>query len=241
MQEIRVDRRFRGPPNSGNGGYVCGILARHVGPNAVVTLRRPIPLDRKLALIRHTDGATLFAGEELLAEARPDVIEIDSPATVSFEAAQAASASVAEHDHRHPLPGCFVCGPERTSGDGLRLRPGPIGDGLLATPWRPDAALCADDGLVAAEYVWSVLDCPSGFAAAWRQPDSAILLGRLAASIRGRPAPGDLCVITAWPTRQDGRKLHAEAALFGKGSTLLAVARATWIIVSREVLAAAGT
>jgi hypothetical protein len=27
---IRIDRRFRGPPESGNGGYVCGCLAQFV-------------------------------------------------------------------------------------------------------------------------------------------------------------------------------------------------------------------
>jgi len=27
MQTITIPRRFRGPPNSGNGGYVCGLLA----------------------------------------------------------------------------------------------------------------------------------------------------------------------------------------------------------------------
>ena len=30
MTEIIIIRRFRGPPNSGNGGYVCGMLANAV-------------------------------------------------------------------------------------------------------------------------------------------------------------------------------------------------------------------
>ena len=30
MQTMTIPRRFRGPPNSGNGGYVCGMLARQI-------------------------------------------------------------------------------------------------------------------------------------------------------------------------------------------------------------------
>ena len=30
MTSIIIDRRYCGPPNSGNGGYVCGRLARHI-------------------------------------------------------------------------------------------------------------------------------------------------------------------------------------------------------------------
>jgi hypothetical protein len=30
IQKMTIARCFRGPPNSGNGGYVCGMLARHI-------------------------------------------------------------------------------------------------------------------------------------------------------------------------------------------------------------------
>jgi NADPH:quinone reductase-like Zn-dependent oxidoreductase len=32
MQTMTIARRFRGPPNSGNGGYVCGMLAHATFP-----------------------------------------------------------------------------------------------------------------------------------------------------------------------------------------------------------------
>ena len=41
METITIARRFRGPPNSGNGGYVCGMLARHIAGAAEVMLRAP--------------------------------------------------------------------------------------------------------------------------------------------------------------------------------------------------------
>ena len=36
----------------------------------------------------------------------------------------------------HPFPGCFVCGPDRAEGDGLRLFPGGLGPGRTACTWR---------------------------------------------------------------------------------------------------------
>jgi hypothetical protein len=41
---LNVARRFCGPPDSGNGGYVCGFIAGFVEGAAEVTLRLPPPL-----------------------------------------------------------------------------------------------------------------------------------------------------------------------------------------------------
>jgi hypothetical protein len=106
-------------------------------------------------------------------------------------------------------------------------------------PWTPDASLTATDGLVAPEFVWSVLDCPTGYVS---QCDSEtgnfnvlpILLGRLSVRIDGRPRPGERCVMTSWKTGSEGRRLIAEAALFGEEENLLAVGRAIWIVVDRQ-------
>ena len=43
MLTMTIPRRFCGPPNSGNGGYVCGTLARCIPGAAEVTLRAPPP------------------------------------------------------------------------------------------------------------------------------------------------------------------------------------------------------
>src|SRR5207247_2174029 len=47
-------------------------------------------------------------------------------------------------------------------------------------------------------------------------------LGRLAVCIEGRPRPGERCVVTSWQNGSDGRRLIAEAALFGEEEHLLA-------------------
>ena len=56
MQTMTIPRRFRGPPNSGNGGYVCGMLARQIAGAAEVTLRAPPPLETELGLVEVGTG-----------------------------------------------------------------------------------------------------------------------------------------------------------------------------------------
>ena len=40
---IVLERRFNGPPATANGGYACGVVAKHVDGPAAVSLRRPGP------------------------------------------------------------------------------------------------------------------------------------------------------------------------------------------------------
>ena len=54
METMTIPRRFRGPPNSGNGGYVCGMLGRQIAGAAEVTLRAPPPLETKLDLVEES-------------------------------------------------------------------------------------------------------------------------------------------------------------------------------------------
>ena len=39
MRDVVIARQFRGPPNSGNGGYVCGVLAQGFDGPATAVLR----------------------------------------------------------------------------------------------------------------------------------------------------------------------------------------------------------
>ncbi len=42
---VVIERRFRGPADSGHGGYTCGLLAREIPGAAEVSLRVPPPLE----------------------------------------------------------------------------------------------------------------------------------------------------------------------------------------------------
>jgi len=247
MTSIIIDKRYCGPPNSGNGGYVCGRLARHIGAGAEVTLRAPPPLDRPLDVVAIDGGQwELRDGAMVVATGRPASVEVTRLEKASFDEARTAELLTLIKPHEHPLPTCFVCGPARAKGDGLRIFAGPLvrqscdDSAVLAATWTPDPTLTAEDGLVAPEFLWSALDCPTGYASSYdRERGSSdrtpILLGRMSARIETRPRPGERCVITAWQTGRDGRKRVAEAAAYGETGTLLAVARATWIAVDRQV------
>jgi hypothetical protein len=247
MSSIVIDKRYCGPPNSGNGGYVCGRLAQHIPGCAEITLRAPTPLNRPLDVVATDDGSwVLRDGDTVVAIGRPASVELARMEKASFDEACAAELLTPVKPHAHPLPKCFVCGPSRAKGDGLRIFAGPLvrrsrdASAVLAATWTPDSTLTADDGFVASEFLWSALDCPTGYASSHDRESgnfdrTPILLGRMSARIEARPRPGERCVITAWAVGRDGRKRVAEAAAYGEGGALLAVARATWIAVDRDV------
>lgn len=130
--------------------------------------------------------------------------------------------------------------------DGLRLFAGPLsrqtGEDrtVFAVPWMPDPTLASDDGLVPPEFVWSALDCPTAYVLQYDRQTGGfdakpILLGRLSVRIDGRPRLGERCVVTSWEIGREGRRLTAEAALFGEQGNLLAIGRAVWIAVDRRM------
>jgi len=237
---ITIDRRFRGPAASANGGYACGVAAAQLsdaGGPVEVTLRSPPPLDSPIEVERAGERAVFREGAQLIAEAAVRTsLTIEPPAPVSFdEATQAARRCPwTAADAGHPYPGCFVCGPDRAEGDGLRIFPGAVtGRNVAAAPWIPDSSLAGADGRIRPEIVWSVLDCPSLFGmVCFEVWEGRPLLGRLAAEILSSPLVGDRCVCVGWFERRDGRKFHAGSALFSERGELRALGQATWITVA---------
>jgi len=246
MKSVVIEKRFCGPPRSANGGYVCGLLAAHIDGNAEITLLAPPPLGRPLDIVADEHGVELRMEETTLATGRRVRIDIPEIPIVSLCEAQDAVRRSPYDESRHPLPMCFVCGPARVDGDGLRIIPSPVPprpdykSGMLAAPWVPYSNLASEDGAVAAEFIWAALDCPTGYAGVGAQHlgmtgAEAILLGRMSARIERRPFPGDRCIIIAWPNGRDGRKLFATGALLSSDGKFLAVAQATWLLVDRRI------
>jgi len=237
MSQLLIKRRFCGPPNSGNGGYVCGLVANYVEGCAEVTLRSPPPLEQPLDIRKGDDNAVaLCDGDSVVATARSGSLEITAPPFVPFVDAQAAAAQPLIAPEEHLLPTCFVCGPDRGHGDGMRLFAGPVANspGLLAVPWIPDDSLPHEDGRPLAEILWAALDCPTGYAAYAAIPE-AMLLGRMVVAIHERPLLGEKCVVTACFVERAGRKIVTDGAVYGENGHLLAAARNTWITVPLEV------
>jgi hypothetical protein len=233
-ETIRIAPRFCGPPGNGNGGYVCGLLARHIEGDAEVTLRRPVPLERDLDVEVNADGVVLRNGDDVLAQAVPVSVSLTLPEVVSVDDARrvAGTARVMREPGLHPFPDCFACGPNRAAGDGLRLIPSAIdGRDVAAVEWVPDPSL-AENGsnTVRREIVWSALDCPSSFAM-YLEPEleGPYVLGRLAGHMETHVEVGRTYVATAWRDAVDGRKLFSGTAIRAEDGTPVAWARATWI------------
>ncbi|MCZ7589561.1 MAG: hypothetical protein M5U27_12055 [Gaiella sp.] len=219
-ETVTIDRRFRGPLRSANGGYACGLLGSRVGAAAEVTLRLPPPLERPLTIRQEGERLLLEDGDLLVAEAVPGDPGLAPPVPPEPAAAAAAAEGVGAFGPAE-FAECFVCG-TREDGSGLSIHPGPVPgrDGLVATTWVAHG--------VSPEVVWAAIDCPGAYAAG--DPGRGeVVLGRMTARIDRLPEEGEPCVVVGWPLGEDGRKLYAGTALYGLDGEPLAVARQIWI------------
>jgi len=225
---VVIEQRFHGPPESGQGGYTCGLLAREIAGAAEVSLRSPPPLERELTIARGDDETLLLRdGDTLVAEGRPTTLALDVPPLVGLDEAQAAMPGYSGFA-RHAFPTCFGCGPDRAEGDGLRLFPGPVaGRDVIACTWSPHHGLADDDGHVRPEFIWAALDCPTAFAGV--MDGGPVVLARLSGRIDQPIRAGDPHVITAWHLDRDGRKHHSACAIATAAGDVLAVSQALWI------------
>lgn len=230
-ESLIVPARFSGPPGAANGGYMCGVVAGLLeAETAEVSLRSPAPLGRRLAVLRTGDAVAVSDEETLVAEGRPGDLDIDAPAPIPVPEARAAMlAGEGRWFAHHPFPGCVVCGPARAAGDGYRVFPGKVGEGLFAAVWEPDVSLAGEDGTVLPECVWAALDCPTAAPVATFGEGRPIVLARFTARLDGPVATGEEHVLLSWPLGRDGRKRHGACALYDSRGRLLATSRALWI------------
>ena len=231
---VTIDPRFNGPPGSGHGGYSAGRAALLLdAPVAEVTLRRPPPLGTPLEAVAADGGFDVRDAEQVVLAARPATLAVQAPVPVGIEAAGAASERFAWR-HDHPFPTCFGCGPERDPADALCLFCGPVGDGRCAVPWTPAAWTGGD--VVAPEFVWAALDCPSS-APVHATISAPVVLGRLTVALERAVPVGRPHVIVSWLEEVDGRKRHTGVALFDEAGERLAVGRAVWVELARPLAA----
>lgn len=243
---LTIPARFNGPPDSGNGGYVAGRVAEALaqalglpsrGPDAPwveVTLRTPPPLDVELSSTVEGDppGMTVSAAEVTVAEARllvapPDAVQPVAP--VPVEQARAAESRYGGLQ-AHPFPTCWVCGPQRATGDGYHLRPGHVDEGRTACTWTVAESAADPDGAVPAAAVWAALDCPGAWTALI--DGRPIVLGRMAAHVLDVPVVGEQCLVMGQRLAGEGRKTFTLTSVYGQDGRDLGHAAATWIALA---------
>jgi hypothetical protein len=224
-ESLRVPSRFNGPHGSGNGGYSCGIVAGLLGGVAEVSLRRPVPLDTELGVVREgNDGVRVLAGDALVAEGRVAEVDLELPAPVGPSEAHLAAQRY-RGSSENLFSGCFVCGKARE--DSFEVFAGPVESRqLVATPWTPPPWSADASGRVRPEFVWAALDCPTYFAAYAGEEGALSFLARFAVRIDADIAAGAEHVVIAWPIETDGRKRYAGSALLSAERETLAVASA---------------
>jgi hypothetical protein len=227
QQFLTIAPRFCGPPTSGNGGYVAGMLARFSRDTLRIRLHCPPPLSVPLLVERdEVGGVFLKSQNEVVASGAPDRLELDVPPAPNYLEALRAARNFSGFQ-RHPIPGCFVCGPARARGDGLRIFPTVIeGRGLVAAPWMPDESI-SPAGKVLPEFMWAALDCPGYFATI--NDGRPALLGQFTAHVDRLVHTGESCVVIGWRIGVEGRKHTVGTALFDGNRELCARALAVWI------------
>ena len=239
-----IPARYCGPTSSGNGGYTAGLLAERFAnhpspapdcPVVEVTLRKPPPLETDLRVEHLLDAPVtrLLDGETLVAEARCTDEELRP-----VDAVPVGVATEAMHGYAglrsHPFPRCFACGPAREEGDGLRIFPGPVGDGRVASTWVPHESLAEasdllDPGVqrVGLGTTWAALDCVGGWTTDLE--GRPMVLGQIAARVDALPVVGEPHVVVGAEVLTEGRKTFTASTIYDSDGRIVARARHTWI------------
>ena len=181
---IAVGRRFRGPDvggGTGNGGYVCGLVALAAGPGSrAVEIRRAagVPLDRPLVVRVEKGEAVLSDDEGPIARTTSADLAVTEPMPPPLDVARRVSALLPEearewgaHATRFRSVLCagiggrlvMDCASSRGRWTGPTRRCAGRAGGGVAAGWR---RFSMRRGRLRAEFVWSALDCPGGWAIA---------------------------------------------------------------------------
>ncbi|MFQ5699211.1 MAG: hypothetical protein ACE5IL_13120 [Myxococcota bacterium] len=210
-----------------------GLLAARLGGAVRVTLLAPTPLGTPLEIREESDGSLgLWQGGRLRVRARREPLELSLPPAPDRETTHAQTGTCRAF-LTHPFPGCFVCGPDRAPGDGLRIFPGPVpGSRAAAAHWTPAPDLASRGAFAPPEIVWAALDSSSAFPLLETPASQALeplVLAGLHAEIREPVVSGQAHLLQMWPLGFEGRRGTAGIALYGPDDQVRAAGIAQWV------------
>ena len=252
-KEIIIPAQFRGPPDSGNGGYVGGVFASLLRPmplspssddaetlNATeVTLRAPTPLDTPLRVDQvDRDRINIHNGQTLVAEVSRTTLDLEVPKPPEYQAAESvrdASPSFIPGINPHLTDGtgfhpiCFCCGADVDPGQGLRIFAAAVpGFDGVAAAWRPHPAFAGEAGYLPSAIIWAALDCPGQFAY-FAAGIRTGMLGRMTARMLSPVRADAELVVIGWRMEVERQKYFAGTALFDETGNCCAYSKQTWI------------
>lgn len=246
---VELSPQYCGPPQSGNGGYVCGLCAERYAERAAayadsgaltapftfeVKYRQPAPLGASLRLDATDAGAALSSadGAMTFAAGGPAAGEFSPPPPVATFAQAERAAERYLSAAEHLFPDCFVCGPNRKAGDGLRIFAAPFSDtdAAVAAAWKLHPAFVSRTGVIPVPIVWSALDCPGYFAYLFASGDrtTPTVLAKMRATVFSNTTSSDALVVLGWIQKQKPPFVEAGTALYD-GARLLARAESVWM------------
>jgi len=235
-----VPDRFRGPPLSGNGGYVAGAAAAYLdSENPIeVTLRSPIPLDDPMNVAKDetTGTVTIWHGDTLIAEVKPGELDMSIPQPPDWsETLKARPNSPALAQNINPIipdgvgfhPVCFCCGADHK--EGLQVFASPVqGNDQVAAIWKTKSEWAEADGFIPDSFLWTALDCPGQFAY-FAADIRTGMLGRMTGKVNLRAKAGEEYLVSGWRIGVEGKKHFAGTAIHDQDGLLLAAAKSVWI------------
>ncbi len=236
--EFVVPDRYRGPPFSGNGGYVAGAAAALLKSNTAieVTLRSPIPLDEPMQVQQGENRVAIWQGDTLIAEIKPQELELNIPAPPDWEETRLAqpyspalmagiNSLIPGGTGFHPV--CFCCGADHD--EGLKVFAAPVQDGAqVAAVWETRSEWADPNGFLPDSFLWTALDCPGQFAFLAGGIRTG-LLGRITARVDHRARAGQEYLVSGWRIGIEGKKHFAGTAIHDQDGQLLAAAKSVWI------------
>jgi hypothetical protein len=197
-----------------------------------ITLRAPIPVNRKLQVVRDGQALLLRDGDALVCEARAGSLTnlVPPPAPMDWSDVMRRGKEGGSPEDSD-FTWCVVCGRNRGVGDGLRVfgTSGPPGYSLSC--YLPHANHADEGGRIRPEFVWGTLDCPGAFAAQDINDMRPALTGRMTARVIEPPIVGERCAVVGWKIGEDGRKLYSGTALYTETGRLCAIGTCTWIVL----------
>lgn len=233
---IKISDKYNGPPGSGNGGYVAGVMACVVdAPCVTVRLRVPPPLQKELKVTLEGFRYLLHDGDILVAEAIADELDMNVPFVPTIEEAVECSKRYPGFE-RHAFPRCYVCGPGRALHDGLRLFTGAnMEKSYVAAPFDTFPDLFDSSGYMLTEQICAALDCPGAYAISQIDEEKVLVLGQITVKVIEPILTTDQLIVAGWFLGKERKKNFSGTAIIDSFGRVKAIAKATWIEIDPDV------